>query len=204
MIQIVDKLVIARAIFPKQSRGFYTKCRFTGLLRYARNDGARFVLVNILCLRSESVDSILESTDSTQHVKKDGCKMPDKVDYWLDLCDDDLEAAKAMLLSKNFLWAGFICHLIAEKAIKAVISNITNDVPPKIHHLARLAERAEITEDLSIQQQSLLKELNPLNIEARNPQYKERIAKTLTAESTARLLTETEDFLCWIKKRLGK
>ncbi|MCL2056342.1 MAG: HEPN domain-containing protein [Oscillospiraceae bacterium] len=130
--------------------------------------------------------------------------MPDKAKYWLELCDDDLKAAKAMLRSDNFLWAGFICHLIAEKALKAVIANITNEVPPKTHHLINLAERAGVAGDLSEDQKKLLGELNPLNIEARYPEHKERIAKTLTAEKTAGLLRETEDLLCWIKQMLGK
>ena len=130
--------------------------------------------------------------------------MLDKVEYWLDLCEDDLRAAKAMLDSKNFLWAGFICHLVAEKALKAGISSITNEVPPKIHDLAELAVRADMFDDLSEQQQNLLKELNPLNIEARYPEYKERIAAKLSSDNTVRLFKETEDFLCWTKQKLGK
>jgi len=47
--------------------------------------------------------------------------MFDKVEYWLELCDDDLKTAKNLLISKDYLWMSFICHLITEKAIKAVI-----------------------------------------------------------------------------------
>jgi len=49
-----------------------------------------------------------------------------------------------MLKSKNYLWMGFICHLIAEKAIKAVIASVTEDVSPKDHRLIKLAELAQI------------------------------------------------------------
>jgi len=41
--------------------------------------------------------------------------MFDKVEYWLELCDDDLKTAEVLLDNKQFLWLGFICHLIAEK-----------------------------------------------------------------------------------------
>ena len=49
-----------------------------------------------------------------------------------------------------------------------------------------------------------MNELNPLNIEARYPEYKERVAETLTPDVTARLYRETEDFVCWIKQKLEK
>ena len=130
--------------------------------------------------------------------------MFDKANYWLELADDDVPAVKTLLEGKRYLHAGFFCHLIAEKALKAIIASITSDAPPKIHHLINLAERAGIFDDLSEGQRKLLTELNPLNIEARYPEYKERIAQTLTHEIIARLLKETEEFLCWTKQRLKK
>ena len=66
----------------------------------------------------------------------------------------------------------------------------------KNHHLVNLAESVGIFDVLSENQRNLLNELNPLNIEARYPEYKERIEKTLTAETSARLFRETEEFLC--------
>ena len=130
--------------------------------------------------------------------------MFDKSDYWLELADDDVPVAEILLNGKKYLQAGFFCHLIVEKALKAVIASITSEIPPRIHHLILLAERAGIAGDLTEHQRNLLMELNPLQIEARYPEYKERIAKTLTHDITARLFHETEDFLCWIKQKLGK
>ena len=130
--------------------------------------------------------------------------MLDKVKYWLDLADDDVSAAKVLLDGKKYLHAGFFCHLIAEKALKATIAYVTSEIPPKIHNLINLSDHAGVFDDLSESQRNLLNELNPLNIEARYPEYKERIAQTLTAEITARLFQETEEFLCWIKQKLKK
>ena len=130
--------------------------------------------------------------------------MLDKVEYWLELCDDDLKAAKAMLKSKNFLWTGFICHIIAEKALKAAIANTTNEVPPKTHDLPKLAGKTEIFGDMSQSYKDLLNKLMPLQIEARYPEYKEKITALLTDDYCGKLLDETEGFLCWIKKKLGK
>ena len=38
--------------------------------------------------------------------------MLDKVEYWLDLADDDLSVAKILMDGKKPLQAGFFCHLI--------------------------------------------------------------------------------------------
>ncbi|MCL2217343.1 MAG: HEPN domain-containing protein [Defluviitaleaceae bacterium] len=130
--------------------------------------------------------------------------MSSKTDYWLELCDDDLITAKALLDSKRLLHMGFFCHMIAEKALKAVIADITNDLPPRIHDLEKLAVRGGIAGDLSKEQLELIHELTPLQIEARYPEYKAKIAETLIFEKCKQILAETEEFLCWIKKRLEK
>ncbi|MCL2083594.1 MAG: HEPN domain-containing protein [Oscillospiraceae bacterium] len=130
--------------------------------------------------------------------------MLDKVEYWLELCDDDLKAARAMLGSKNLLWAGFICHLIAEKALKAAIANITNEAPPKTHDLPKLASKTNLYGDMSENHKILLNKLTPLQIEARYPEYKEKITALLTEEYCGKLLKETEELLCWIKTKLEK
>jgi len=130
--------------------------------------------------------------------------MLDKVAYWLSLADEDVSVAELLLNGKKYLQAGFFCHLIAEKALKAVIANVSNEIPPKIHDLAKLAERSGIFDDLSEQQLNLLKELTPLNIEARYPEYKERITKILDNEKSTTLFKETAEFLCWTKQKLKK
>ena len=94
--------------------------------------------------------------------------------------------------------------MIVEKAIKAVIADITSEIPPRIHDLEKLAVRGNISNDLSSEQLALLDELGPLQIETRYPEYKARIAATLTYERCKQILAETEEFLCWIKQRLEK
>jgi len=130
--------------------------------------------------------------------------MSDKVEYWLELCEEDLLTAKALLQVNRLLHMGFFCHMIAEKALKAIIADQTSKIPPKIHDLEKLATFGGVANDLSAQQLKLLEDLSPLQIEARYPNYKTKIAETLTYEKCKRFLAETEDFICWIKKRLGR
>jgi len=131
-------------------------------------------------------------------------KNEEKIKYWLGLADYDLETARAMLKSSRYLYVGFMCHQTIEKALKAVISkNCKEDeFPPKIHNLLKLAEQAQILAALSAQQLAALKEINPLNIEARYPEYKDMLLNALTEKECKRLLSKTEVLLKWIKTKL--
>ena len=53
---------------------------------------------------------------------------------------------------------------------------------------------------LSDEQTLLLRELDPLNIEARYPGYD--IQPKLTEDQCEELIAKVEKFLCWIKKQL--
>ena len=99
---------------------------------------------------------------------------------------------------------GFFCHMIIEKSLKAVIADKLGEIPPKTHDLPKLANRGGLWDNLSEMQKSLIKTLIPLQIEARYPEYKERINEMLTIGLCEQLLKETEDFLCWIKEQLGR
>ena len=130
--------------------------------------------------------------------------MNDYIEYWLELADYDLKVARAMLASKMYLYVGFMCHQTIEKALKAVISKgcAEDEIPPKIHNLVRLSDVSGLTEKMTPEQSALLERMNPLNIEARYPDYKRFIAANLTSEYCQKLLTETEELLCWIKQQL--
>jgi len=38
--------------------------------------------------------------------------------YWLELAEYDMETAKVMLLGERYLYVGFMCHQVIEKALK--------------------------------------------------------------------------------------
>ena len=130
--------------------------------------------------------------------------MDEKVDYWLALCDDDLNTAKALWKSNRLLHMGIFCHMIVERSLKAVVTGRTGEIPHGIHDLQKLAARGGILDNLSEEQFALMDRLTSLRIEARNPEHNERISGTLTVEYCAHLLADTEAFLCWIKQQPGK
>ncbi|MCL2083394.1 MAG: HEPN domain-containing protein [Oscillospiraceae bacterium] len=120
--------------------------------------------------------------------------------YWIDTAEYDIESAKVMQKGGRYLYVGFLCHLTTEKALKSVIAK-DGTTPLKIHTLTRLAELAGLKDILTEEQKALLNELHPLNIEARYPAYKDKIAEILSCEYCEKLIERTEVFLTWIKQQ---
>ena len=126
----------------------------------------------------------------------------DKVKYWVELADYDFDTALAMLETKRFLYVGFMCHQVIEKMLKAYWSNVLEEPALKIHSLSRLAEKSGLDKEMSEEQTDFIDALEPLNIEARYPSYKERLMKTLTEERCKELMKQTDELRLWIKSRL--
>ena len=128
--------------------------------------------------------------------------MNDNVTYWTELSDYDFETAKAMLETKRYLYVGFMCHQVIEKILKAYWSKVLKEPPLKIHSLSRLADKTELDKFMTEEQLDFIDELEPLNIEARYPSYKERLSKSLNAERCNDLIKQTDNLRIWIKSKL--
>ncbi len=128
--------------------------------------------------------------------------MEESVRYWMELSDYDLEPADAMLQTGRYLYVGFMCHQAVEKLFKGFYRQETDKIPPKTHNLRLLARESEIVGKLSLAQRELLALLDPLNMEARYPEHKERISSLMTADRCTELLGDTRRLHGWIKKQL--
>lgn len=127
--------------------------------------------------------------------------MNNKVKYWMDLSEYDLETAQAMLDTKRYLYVGFMCHQTIEKGFKAVIAS-KGIFPPKIHNLIELSKKALLYDEFSNTQKDFIMNLNPLNIESRYPSYVERITAILTESKCKEILSKTKELLQWIETKL--
>lgn len=114
----------------------------------------------------------------------------------------DFDTAKAMLETRRYLYVGFMCHQVIEKMLKAFWSKVCDEPPLKIHSLSRLAEKTKLDNNMTDEQLDFIDELEPLNIEARYPSYKERLMQSLSAERCKILLRQTDELRLWIKSRL--
>ena len=128
--------------------------------------------------------------------------MTDKVTYWVEMSDYDFDTANAMLDTGRYLYVGFMCHQTIEKILKAYWSKVLDIPPLKIHTLSRLAEKTGIYKDLTDKQQDFIDTLEPLNIEARYPSYKDRLMQSLNTDRCKDLIQQTNEFRLWIKNKL--
>lgn len=128
--------------------------------------------------------------------------MKERVRYWVEMSEYDMETAEAMLQTRRFLYVGFMCHQAIEKMLKGYWTARLEEIPLKIHTLSRLAERTGLDKDFNEEQWRIIDTLEPLYIEARYPSYKERLLKSLTEERCIDLLNKTKELQIWIKSRL--
>ena len=126
----------------------------------------------------------------------------EKVQYWIEIAEYDLKTTKVMLDGKRFLYVGFMCHQVIEKILKAYYTFRLEEVPPFIHNLTILAKKSYIYDEMSDSHQDFIIFLEPLNIKARYPSYKDKLFKTLTEKKCEQILQNTEDLYQWIKKKL--
>ena len=131
-----------------------------------------------------------------------GLTSEEKVEHWVKILDEDLKIAKTMLENRYRLYTGFMCHQAIEKVFKACYQKLKNDTPPYIHDLPRLAEVSGFYGLFSAEQKLFLNTINPLNVEARYPDYKERMAKTLTDEICEEMFEQTILLQQWIKAKI--
>jgi len=126
----------------------------------------------------------------------------EKIKYWIKISDEDLKIAKTLLENHYHLYTAFMCHQVIEKIFKAGYEKLKNNTPPYIHDLPRLAKLADFYGLLAEEQRLFLNTINPFNIEARYPDYKEQLAKSLTDERCKLLFEQTKLLQQWIKEKI--
>ena len=126
----------------------------------------------------------------------------EKVKYWIDLSDRDFDTAEWVIKGGYNLHAGYMCHQAVEKILKGYFTKQKEDTPPFTHNLIDLAVKTGLYDLMSNEQKAFIGALNPLNIEARYPEYKNKIAQTMTKEVTQNILTDTKELLQWTKQKM--
>lgn len=128
--------------------------------------------------------------------------MGEKIQYWLEMAEYDFDTAKAMLETKRYLYVAFMCHQVIEKMLKAYWTSKSDEPPLKIHTLSRLAEKTGLDGEMTESQLDFIDILEPMNIEARYPSYKERLMKSLDKSRCEYLIDNTNILKLWIKSKL--
>lgn len=126
----------------------------------------------------------------------------DRVKYWTELSDYDLETAEVMYSAGRWLYVGFMCHQALEKIIKAYWSGRKTEPAPMSHNLFNIAQSCGLNALFSENQLDFISEMIPLNIEARYPSYKKNISDSLSEARCRDILEKTKELQQWIKNRL--
>ncbi|MBQ6068581.1 MAG: HEPN domain-containing protein [Bacteroidales bacterium] len=126
----------------------------------------------------------------------------ERVKYWVDIAEYDFDTAKVMFKSGRRLYVAFMCHQAVEKMLKAYWSSQGKEAP-YIHNLNRLAEGSGLLSELSEEQCDFIESLTPMNIEARYPEYRDQLLRTLTPKMCREIINNTKAFMQWIKNRLS-
>ena len=126
----------------------------------------------------------------------------DKILYWFELANYDMETAHAMLKTKRYLYVGFMCHQVIEKSLKAYHWYNKRTEPPFTHNLLLLSKKSGLNHLMSTEQMDLLNILMPLNIKTRYPDDKEILLKSLTYSRCRSIVKKTEELKKWIEKQV--
>ncbi|SPD75635.1 HEPN domain protein [uncultured Desulfobacterium sp.] len=124
------------------------------------------------------------------------------VAHWVEQSRYDLDTAKAMLIAARYLYVAYMCQQAIEKMIKAIIAQQGKENYP-IHNLNRLAEIAEISNELSQEQLDFIAELTPYHIEARYGDYKESLSEIIDEQRARSVYEKTLGLFQWLYKKIN-
>jgi len=123
-------------------------------------------------------------------------------DYWIKEAWESLKTSQVLIKNGRYLEGAFFCHLTIEKILKAKFSNLTDQVPPKIHDLRRLSEISGVSNQLNEEQIEFLATLSTFQLEGRYPRFREKILQSVSSREFKNILKETGDFLRWCIKQI--
>lgn len=126
----------------------------------------------------------------------------DKVTYWVELSDYDIDTADAMFRTGRWLYVGFMCHQALEKIFKAYWVSKKEETAPFSHNLINIAQGCGLGQLYDDTQKLFISEIMPLNIEARYPSYKKSISESLSEGRCRSMLDKTKELQRWVKERL--
>jgi len=120
-----------------------------------------------------------------------------QVVYWRDGALEDWQAAEDLVGLGRTRHGLFFAHLALEKMLKAHVCRVISDIPPRIHALLRLAERAEL--ELSGTQRLFLARFDRYQLEGR---YPDLLPAAPTMQSARAELEQAREMLEWLNRQL--
>jgi HEPN domain-containing protein len=105
-----------------------------------------------------------------------------------------------MLKGGRYIYVGYLCHQTIEKTLKGIFVQKKKEIPPYTHKLMFLIEKIGIIHLFDEEKLQFIDSLEPLQIEARYPSYRDRLFSLLTEVYCKELLKKTGELNSWLKK----
>jgi len=126
--------------------------------------------------------------------------MKKEVQYWLNIAEYDIETAEAMLKSGRYLYVLFICQQAIEKVLKALIVQETEQLPPRVHDLLKLAGLAKV--DVTDEEKEFLNKLSFYYLETRYPEQISDLSQSVDNDMGESYLVGSKEMLNWLKTKI--
>jgi len=124
----------------------------------------------------------------------------EKVAYWLDIAQYDLETAKSIQQSGRYVYTVFMCQQAVEKLLKALYLKKYEKEAPRSHSLVYLEGLLNLK--LDEPQRELLAELTSYYIEGRYPTYKQKTSQLVNEAKANELLKKTLETFIWLSSQI--
>ena len=123
----------------------------------------------------------------------------DSINNWIKSSNYDIRTAEHMLKTRRYIYVLFMCHLSAEKLLKALYEAVSKKIPPKTHNLVYLSKSIGL--EIPENHLGTLESLNDLSIVTRYPEDMDALIKSFKKERVEEYLRRTKALLRWLKKR---
>ena len=115
---------------------------------------------------------------------------------WLAQVDYDVATAEHMLQAGRYIYVIFMSHMALEKALKALVTEETQKLPPRTHNLIDLAQRAQLV--LSQEQQDFLGKINNTSVVVRYPDDLSAMVSQYPEAIVHDYLERTKELILWV------
>ncbi len=116
-----------------------------------------------------------------------------QIAFWRREAEEGIQVARENYENKRYPFAMFLAHLALEKILKALVVRATKAIPPRIHNLTTLAEKARLS--LDQETMTFLSAMDHYQMAGRYPDPRNPTISRFDAE---RDLVKTEEMVEWL------
>lgn len=123
---------------------------------------------------------------------------------WIDSSDYDFTTAEHMLQTGRYIYVVFMCHLAMEKLLKAIVHEMTGNLPPQTHDLIYLLKLADV--HMPDHLLEFMGKINSASIVTRYPEDLSRILSAYPLAVARDYFNQSREVLEWLRqdRRLTK